>query len=153
MGFGSTTTATTPGSPWAVTGKGKPARRGAASLPFFVEVGRAETPVGAVVLAAAILLRFGLPVGLTLHAEPGKRHRLQPPLGDLLLAALADPVGAVLDPIERILDRLQLPAVAVREDEVDLALALLAGEGRRCPCLVFGGFAALFRVLLDLGKS
>ena len=48
--------------------------------------GGAETAVRAVVLTAPVLLGLGLAIGLALLAEAGERHRLEPSLGDLLLA-------------------------------------------------------------------
>src|SRR5205085_9886093 len=80
-------------------------------------------------------------------------HGLEASLGDFLLAALADAVGAFLDAVERVLDRLELAAVAVGEDEVDLALALLAGEIVRVHALVLGRLTALFQILLNLGQE
>jgi len=48
---------------------------------------------------------------------------------------------------------LQLAAIAIGENEVDLAVACLAREVVGVHSLVFGRFASLLQLLLDLGEQ
>src|SRR5215218_96048 len=75
---------------------------------------------------------------LAVDAPRRPRQRLESLRGDGLAAPLADPVGAVLDPLERGVDRLEQPLLVALEGRVELAV-----EGRR-------GHVARVVVALDL---
>ena len=65
--------------------------------------------------------------GLALDALGRHRPRLEPLDRDLLTAGFADPVGAVLDPLERLLDLLDQLALAVADAEQEIAVGLQRG--------------------------
>src|SRR4030095_13425524 len=69
---------------------------------------------------------------------------------DLRFATLADAVGSLLDALEGFVDRLDLFAFAVAEDEVDLAIALLAGEVVSVHPVVLGTFTTMLQLVADL---
>src|ERR1039458_9776772 len=90
-----------------------------------VSVGRTYFAVGiALVVESPLRFRLALLVLLTIPAQARKWHRLEPFLGDLQPARLADAIGAVVKTLERVVDLLELDPFAVRQDEVDLAIAL-----------------------------
>src|SRR6185436_4002814 len=64
----------------------------------------AETPPGAVVLVALVELGLALTIRLTRDTEAGERQGRQPALGNVEPAFLAEPVAAVVDPAERLVD-------------------------------------------------
>src|SRR5262249_58575049 len=82
-----------------------------------VGVARDQPTVRPVLLEALHRLRFLLPLRLAVDAETGEGQRFETPFGDVGLAALAHAVGSVLDPGEGVVDRLQLLAIAVGQDE------------------------------------
>jgi len=65
---------------------------------------------------------------LALHAELGEWQHLQARPWDLHSALVALAVDAILDPVERVVDLVQLPLLAVGQDHVQLARPLL-GNG------------------------
>src|SRR4029077_13061664 len=96
--------------------------------PLFVGLARHQASVAPVLLEALHGLRFLLPLGLAIDAEPGEGQRLEARLGDVGLAALAHAIAAVVDASEGVVDRLQLVAVAIGQDDVDLAIARVARQ-------------------------
>src|SRR5207247_7560256 len=126
---------------------------GAPLAPLFVGLARRQAPVGPVLFEALHGLRFLLPLGLAADAEPGEGQRLEARLGDVGLAALAHPVAAVVDAGERVVDRLQLVAVAVGPDHVDLAVARVAREVVGVHALVLGLLPALVRLFLHVAEQ
>src|SRR5262249_32937173 len=93
-----------------------------------VDVAVREAAVGAVLLEALHRLGFLLPLRLAVDAETGEGQSLETAFRDVRLAALADAVAAIVDAGEGIVDRLQLVPVPVGQDQVDLAVAGVAGE-------------------------
>ena len=77
-------------------------------------------------------------------------ERFEPTLGDVGLAALADAVRALVDAGERVVDRLQLVAIAVGQDEVDLAITCIAREVVGVHPLVLGLVAPLVKLVLHV---
>src|ERR1700682_2089408 len=90
-----------------------------------VGVGRTDFAicVGFVVESPGLRFCLALLVLLAITAQARERHRAEAFLGDLQSARLADAVSAVVETLERVVDLLQLDAFAVRQDEVDLAIA------------------------------
>src|ERR1700691_4396834 len=96
---------------------------------ILVGVRRSDLAIGvALVVEAALRLGFALLVLLAVAAQPRKRHREQPLLGDLQPARFARPVGALVHPCEGVVDLLDLDPFAIRQDEVDFTVALFGGE-------------------------
>src|SRR5262249_33232993 len=110
----------------AGSGGSERAERGAGLA--LVAVAGPQPPGGPVFLIALVDLRLALTVGLTGHAEPGERQGLEPSLGDLRFAILAQPVGAVVDAPQGLVDGRQLVAVAIDQRVADLAIAGVARE-------------------------
>src|SRR5450759_3899771 len=94
-----------------------------------VGVGRTCFAVGiGLGVESPLRFRLALLVLRTIPAQARKRHRFEPFLGDLQSARLADAIGAIVDTPERVVDLLELDAFAVRQNEVDLAIALFGRE-------------------------
>src|SRR5439155_27227669 len=113
---------------------------------FLVDVARADAAVGTVLLEPLHGLRLLLPLGLAADAEAGEGQGLESALGDVRLTALAHTVGAVLDARERVVDRLELVAITVGEDQVGLAVARVAREVVGVHALVLAQLAALVQL-------
>src|SRR5271156_3319627 len=117
---------------------------------FVVGVGGAELSIGVGLVVGDAALRFGFPflVLPAVAAKGGKRHRGEAILGDLEAARFADPVVAGVEALERVVDLLQLDALAVGKDDIDFAIALFGGEIVSIHALVLVAFAfgAHFRV-------
>src|SRR5262249_9660512 len=124
-------------------------RRAPGSGAVVVAVAGAEVPNAAVLFEPAVQLQLTFPVGLAVHAQASERECLEPSLGDLALPALADAVAPLVDPAERLVDGLNLLAVAVAQDEVDLLVASVAGKVVGIHTLVLALVADLVQVLLD----
>src|SRR5581483_3005359 len=75
-----------------------------------------------------MLRALALAVRLTEDAHARERQHLEAAFGDVLLAELADPIGARVDPRQRLLDRLELSTIAVGEEKSQLSLAIV-GRG------------------------
>src|SRR5208283_2892489 len=101
---------------------------------------------------SALRFRLALLVLLTIPAQARKRHRFEPFLGDLQPARLADAVGAFVETLERIVDLLELEALAVRQDEVDFAIALLGGKVVGVHALVLVALAFGPQLRIDLAE-
>src|SRR5262245_55679222 len=82
-------------------------------------------PPGARPSEAALVL------ALAIDAEPRVRHGVQARLGDDFLAALAQPEGAGLDPIEGLVDLRQRGLVALQELEAEFLREALGADVRR----------------------
>src|SRR6185369_1560886 len=65
---------------------------------------------------------------LARHAQARERHRVEAPADDFAAAFLALAVFAGVDAMERVFDELELFALAVAEQEVDLPVALVARD-------------------------
>src|SRR5262249_15940844 len=120
---------------------------------LFVHVAGGDPAVAAVLLLATHTLRFLLPVRLAVDAESSERKRLQPPLGDLGLTALADAVAAVVDPPKGVVARLELLAVAVGEDQADLPITGVAGEVVCVHALVLALLAPFVELVLHTAQQ
>src|SRR5262249_18289150 len=86
----------------------------------------AESRTSRLVLPVLRLLALG--GRLAGDAEPRERQKRQPAVADVLLARVADPVRSGADPGERVVDRRELVAVTVREQEPKLALTVVGGR-------------------------
>src|SRR5262249_61294638 len=76
-------------------------RRAPGSGAVVVAVAGAEVPNAAVLFEPAVQLQLTFPVGLAVYAHASEREGLEPSLGDLALAALADGVAPVGRPADR----------------------------------------------------
>src|ERR1700687_1829082 len=120
---------------------------------LFVDVGGAELAIGTFVFDAARCLGFLLMLGLAVDTHARERQRRQTSGADLRLTALADAIGAGLDTFEGLLERLQLVTLAVRQNEIDLAIALFAGEVICIHALFFAAFSALLEIFAHLSQN
>src|SRR5580698_9044296 len=96
---------------------------------LFIAIGRAELAIAAI-LAVEVALQFGLALAilLTVAAHARERQRFETLFTDFETARFADAIAAVTEPRQRVIDILDFGALAIRQDEVDLAIALLGGE-------------------------
>src|SRR5277367_2941077 len=119
-----------------------------------VGVGRTYFAVGiGLVIETPLRFRLALLVLLTVAAQTRKRHRFEPLLGDLQSARLAHAVAAVVEPRERVVDLLELDAFAVRQDDVDLAIALLGRKVVGVHALVLVALAFGAQLGVDLAEQ
>src|SRR5215469_8431507 len=121
------------------------------SAVLFVGVSRAELAISiALVFEAA--LRFGLTllILLAIAAEARERHRAQTLFGNFEPARLAHPVGSIRDALEGIVDLLELNALAIGENEVDLSIALLGRKVVGVHALVLVAFTLGLQFRIDL---
>ena len=75
---------------------------------------------------------------------------LEPLLGDVELADLADAVRARVDALEGLVDRLQLGAIAIGQDQADVPIPLLAGQVVGVHAFVLLALAARLGLVLDV---
>src|SRR5262249_512016 len=116
-------------------------------------VGGADVANAAVLLEPAVELHLPLAVRLAVHAQSRKGKRLQPCLGNLALAALADAIASIVHATERLIDGLHLLAIPIAQDEIDLLVPSVAGEVVGVHALVFARVADLVQVLLNAAEE
>src|SRR5208282_6413336 len=125
-----------------------------ASSALFVGVGRAKLAISiALVVEAALTFGFALLLLLAVAAQACERHYFEAFFGNLESARLADAVGSLLDPLQRIIDLLDLYAFAVGENEVDLAVPFFGREIVGVHSLVFVAFAFGSKFQVDLAEQ
>src|SRR5262249_25762269 len=107
----------------------------------------------AVLLEPAVELHLPLAIRLAVHAQSRKGKRLQPCLGNLALAALADAIASIVHATERLIDGLHPLAIPIAQDEIDLLVPSVAGEVVGVHALVFARVADLVQVLLNAAEE
>src|SRR5271166_3965740 len=119
-----------------------------------VGVGRTYLAIGIrLVVESTLRFRFALLVLLTVPAQPRERHRFEALLADLQSARLADAVATVVEALERVVDLLELDAFAIRQDEVDFAIAFLGRKVIGVHALVLVALAFGAQLGIDLAEQ